>query len=53
MRLYPAEKAYPNFNDQPHERPVLSYSGDKRALAILAGVMGSLALLFFILSQVG
>ena len=37
-----AERTYPNFNDVPHQRPILANSGGGRALAILAGVLGSL-----------
>ncbi len=42
MRLNPAERAYPSFNDPPHDRPVLSMSGEKRAFGILVAVIGSL-----------
>ena len=52
MRLYPAEKAYPNFNDKPHARPILTYSGEKYAIAMLAGVLGALAIVSVILSWI-
>ena len=51
MRLYPIEKTYPSFNDKPHERPILTYSGEKVPVAILAGVLVILAIVFLILSQ--
>ncbi len=51
MRFYPAEKAYPNFNDKPHERPILTHTGEKYAVAILAGLLTILAIVLLILSQ--
>ncbi|MFN8497871.1 MAG: hypothetical protein U0641_08450 [Anaerolineae bacterium] len=41
-RLDPTERNYPNFSDVPHARPILTDSGTGRAVAILAGVVGSL-----------
>ena len=49
MRLNPAEKNWPSFNDTPHERPVLAYDGEGRALAWLVGVFGGLTVLSAIL----
>lgn len=45
MRLNPSEKIYPSFNDQPHERPVLSNAGMNRTLLALAGIVGGTGLL--------
>lgn len=45
MRLYPAEKNWPSFNDSPHERPYLTYDGEARAFAWLVGIFGGLTVL--------
>ncbi len=45
MRLNPSEKNYPAFNDQPHQRPVLSNAGTSRALLAIAGIVGGTGLL--------
>ncbi|MFN8483532.1 MAG: hypothetical protein U0768_10870 [Anaerolineae bacterium] len=51
MRLNPNERNYPAFNDQPHERPVLSNAGTNRALLALAGIVGGTGLLAVVVSM--
>jgi hypothetical protein len=42
MFLQPTEKSYPQFVDSAHDRPILTYSGENRALAILTSLIGGL-----------
>lgn len=48
-RLYPTEKQYPKFYDSVHDRAILSYSGEKRAvmifISVVLGMMGLAGLL--------
>lgn len=52
MRLNPTEKNYPNFNDSPHEVPVLTYDGTGRAVAWFAGIYGGTILLGYLLNLI-
>ena len=40
---YWTRRYYPNFNDAPHERPILSCDGTERAIVILVSVLGIIA----------
>lgn len=50
MRLNPAEITYPSFNDKPHDRPILVYDGEGRALVILVAAISGLTMLSLILA---
>lgn len=41
-RLNPTEKQYPKFYDRPHDRAILSYNGEARAVMIFVAVVGVL-----------
>ncbi len=41
-RLNPTEKYYPKFYDRPHDRAILSYSGEARAAMIFIAVIGGI-----------
>lgn len=42
MYLQPTDTRYPSFVDSEHDRPILSYSGENRALAIFMSVVGGI-----------
>lgn len=42
------EKVYPQFNDAPHERPILTDAGLGRALLILSAVLALMSVAYLL-----